>query len=533
MVGVRKGTGHPLLYSGICILALWGLASGNPSAYSAPPVLAFEELLRLAETAAPNGDLGLRLRRLLHTPFVSNEAWNSGARPHRPVRPGSGPVLRAVQWNIAGGRQFDLIRRVFTDPASFQTELAQAEKAGVEAVPAIREQLQLLQGADVVILNEADLGMGRSGYRDVARELAQALKMNYVFGVEFVEVDRLELGLAVPELDGVLKAELANQLEVDPARYKGLHGSAILSRYPIQSARIHRLVACYDWYGTEKKEIAELEKGRRLAAREVFLERIARELRHGNRIALIAEIAVPESPTGFLTVVAAQLEGRSPPKCRRAQMADLLLTLVGDANPVILGGDLNTTGLSAAPTSVWLEINKRLSNPDFWIRQAVFRFAIPTAIAEAVLLPTNYVKNLHDPTVRDIPLFASNPESGLFRALERFRFRDGYAFDFRGEKTLANSNERGIKGFKPTFEFARDYGGLIGTYKLDWFLVKPFIRRPRERNGSRYFAPVYARTLAELNRSIAQQRISDHDPIMVDLQLTPDRVLSTPYRRSE
>lgn len=532
-MGVQKGKGLPLLYSGICILVLWGLARGNPSAYSAPPVLGFEELLRLAETPAPNGELGLRLRRLLQTPFVSNEAWNSGARPHRPVRPGKGPVLRAVQWNIAGGRQLDLIKRVFTEPASFEAQLARAEKSGVEAVPAIREQLRLLQEADVVILNEADFGMGRTGYRDVARELARALNMNYVFGVEFVEVDKLDLGLTLREVDGPLKAELANQLEVDPARYKGLHGSAILSRYPIRSARIHRLVACYDWYGTERKEIAELEKGRRLAAREVFLERIVRELRHGNRIALIAEIAVPESPTGLLTVVAAQLEGRSPPKCRRAQMADLLLTLTNVANPVILGGDLNTTGLSAAPTSAWLEINKRLSNPDFWIRQAVFRFAIPTVIAEALLLPTNYVKNLHDPTVRDIPLFASNPESGLFRALERFRFRDGYAFDFRGEKTLANSNERALKGFKPTFEFARDYGGLIGTYKLDWFLVKAFLRRPRERKGSRHFAPVYSRTLSELNRSIAKQRISDHDPIAVDLQLTPDRGLPTPSRRSE
>ena len=39
------------------------------------------------------------------------------------------------------------------------------------------------------MLNEVDMGMKRSEYRDVARELAAALHMNYAYGVEFVEVD--------------------------------------------------------------------------------------------------------------------------------------------------------------------------------------------------------------------------------------------------------------------------------------------------------------------------------------------------------
>ncbi len=515
--------GRLVFYRGVCVLALLGLAGANPSAltsYSAPQFLSFKDLLQLAETATPDGALDVQLRRVLHTPFVSNEAWYRGARPHRPVREGIGPVLRAVQWNIEGGTRLDLIKLAFTDPAAFEAKGAKPGKPNPDTLPAIRKQLQSLQGADVVILNEVDLGMGRTGYGDIARELAQTLDMNYVYGVEFVEVDKLELGLAHYVLeDPHLQAELVKQLDVNPARYKGLHGSAILSRYPIRSARIHRLVTCYDWYGKEKQAIAELEKGKRIAASRVFLERITRELRHGNRIALIADIEVPESPTGLVTVAAPHLEDKCPPRCRRAQMEDLLLDLKGVANPVILGGDLNTTGHSTAPTSVWLEIGRRLKNPDFWIRQALFRFASPSAIPEALLLPTNYFKNFRDPTAHDVPLFASNPESGLFRAIEHFRFRDGYAFDFRGEKTLANSNERALKGFKPTFEFARDYGGLIGTFKLDWFLIKPYVRTPRERKGSRHFAPVHAGTLSELNRAFPGQRISDHDPILVDMPL--------------
>jgi hypothetical protein len=75
--------------------------------------------------------------------------------------------------------------------------------------------------------------MKRTDYRDVAKDLAQALGMNYVFGVEFFEVDRLgDLGLQQIQLeDPDLTQQLREELRPDPARYLGLHGSAILSRY--------------------------------------------------------------------------------------------------------------------------------------------------------------------------------------------------------------------------------------------------------------------------------------------------------------
>lgn len=515
------------------MLALVGLATARSPvlvSYSAPEFLTFKDLLSLADTPKPDGNLDLDLQRILSTPFLSNEAWNRGSRPNRPIHEGFGPVIRACQWNIEGGVQLRLIRLALTDPAAFEAEVVNGKPIEPDALQAIRTQLELLREADVVVLNEVDLGMRRTGYRDVARELAQALHMNYAYGVEFVEVDKLVMGQEQYELeDAGLRAKLKDALEVDPLRYKGLQGSAILSRYPIRSARIHRLIQCYDWYGKEKEAIAELEKGRRLAASRVFLERISRELRHGNRIALIADLEVPESPTGLVTVVTPHLENKCPPECRRAQMADTLLDIRGIANPLILAGDLNTTGHSAAPTSIRLELAKRLNDPEFWIRQVLFRFAGPTAIPQALLLPANYFKNFRDPTARDIVLFGRNPESDLFRTLERFRFNDGFAFDFRGNlaeadgqnKTLANSNERAAKGFRPTYEFARDYGGLVGTFKLDWFLIKPSIRHPRKLSGSYHLAPVYARTLSELNRALPDRRLSDHDPIIVDLALKP------------
>jgi endonuclease/exonuclease/phosphatase family metal-dependent hydrolase len=441
-----------------------------------PELLDFDELEELAVTQSPGPPLSGRLERLLNTPFIDNQAWREGARPHRPERPGLGAVLRAGAWNIERGSEFELIRLALAGAGDFEGDT-------------VREQLRVLAAVDVLILSEVDLGMKRTGYRDVTRELAAALRMNYAFGVEFVEVDGL---------DG------------DPERYRGVQGTAILSRYPIRGARILRLIPCYDWYRKEKEAIAELEKGRRAAANTIFLERISREVRHGGRMALIADIEVPESPTGLLTVVAPHLESRSPPECRGRQMEEVLKAITGVRNPVILGGDLNTSGTDAAPTSIRREVIRRVTKPAFWATEAI-HWLTPVGVSRPLLVPANYFKNYLDPTAPHIPFFAPNGERGLFRAVEKFRFSDGRRFDFRGGRTLASSNKRALKGFRPTFAFQRDFGGMVGRFKLDWFFIKP---------AGALFAPHHPMTLAELNTSV-KGGISDHHPITVDLTLEP------------
>lgn len=493
-----------------------------------PELLSYEELVELSATATPAAPLGERLSRLLHTPFVSNEAYRRGVQPHRPSPEGTGPLLRAAAWNIERGSEFDLIRLAFTDAAGFETEVAQRTEPASANPETFSDELAVLQGVDVLILNEVDLAMARTDYRDVARELAHSLDMNYAFAVEFVEVDPLDLGVEQVELaDEELEQELRKELAVDQSRYRGLHGSAVLSRYALKSARVHRLKPCYDWYRKEKKAISDLEKSKRWGAERLFLERISRELRHGNRMALIVELLVPESPTGVVTVVAAHLENKCPPKCRRRQMAELLAALRNVEGPLLLGGDLNTTGTDAAPTSVSREISKRVKNPKFWAGQVIRRLN-PVNIPSTLLLPSNYFKNYLDPTARHLPFVAPNREAQFFRTVEKFRFADGYAFDFRGDLdrstgnrggTLANSNQRAGKGFSPTFSLKRDYRGLVGRFKLDWFLVKPLIRHPRAANGSYWFAPHSPLTLQKLNEAVPG-RISDHHPIVLDLHLT-------------
>ncbi len=69
-----------------------------------------------------------------------------------------------------------------------------------------------------------------------------------------------------------------------------------------------------------------------------------------------------------------------------------------------------------------------------------------------------------------------------------------------------------------TFEVERTLG-FIGKFKLDWIFVKPPALTSPYGEGQPYaFAPHFGRTLKELNESI-EDRISDHDPLIVDLPL--------------
>src|SRR5580692_4993059 len=51
---------------------------------SAPKPLTFDDLVELEKVDEPNPQLADRLDKLLHTPFLSNEAFYGGEKPHRP-----------------------------------------------------------------------------------------------------------------------------------------------------------------------------------------------------------------------------------------------------------------------------------------------------------------------------------------------------------------------------------------------------------------------------------------------------------------
>jgi endonuclease/exonuclease/phosphatase family metal-dependent hydrolase len=499
-----------------------------------PAVLSFEELKQLSEPNSFTGSVAEKAERILNTPFISNAAERLGVTPIHLKDPELGVYSRAAQWNIERGMNLDLIKLIFQDRETFKSKFDRKEyQPGTSGYEEAIQQAEILRNTSILILNEVDLGMPRTDYRNVVAEFAEAARMNYVYGVEFFEIDKLQLGTEELGEDDEEKAEFRKMLAPDPERYKGLHGSAILSKYPILAARVVPLKRqCYDWYHEELKKASALEGAKREVADRVFLEKIFREVRRGGRTLVMADLYVPELPENKVTVINVHLENRGKPSCREDQMKEVLALIQPITNPVIMAGDLNTSGSDATPTSFKRELKKRYKDPHFWGAQAIKHLTPVGLTLDAAQLGFGFAKIERDPTADKIPILAPRTEGELFDEVEDFRFSDGRAFDFRGDKSrtvddrdkkLANSNERAKVGFKPTYEFERSFENTVGEFKLDWFFVKSYITDPKAEGQSYKFAPHFARTLDDVNSAI-EDRISDHHPITVDLPLGETRL---------
>lgn len=495
----------------------------------APELLTFNELVQLYEQKIPPEPLQNKLQRLLTTPFVSNAASAQGVKPLIPSTPKLGKFIRMVEWNILRGLEYDAVKSAFTDAAAFDKLIDSADyPPGSEQRKQILEQVVLMTQADVIVLNEVDWGMKRTDYRNVAADLAAALGMNYAYGVEFVEVDPISMGSEkFEELGKEDQASLAREISVDESRYLGLHGSAILSRFPLENVRLEPFKhQPHDWYEDEIKSKSPLEVGKRKAAELTFREKIRREVRRGGRMMLTAELADPRIPGGRMTIVGTHLEDKTKPEGRRKQLEELLGRIKQTTTPVVVAGDMNTSTHDATPLSVARLLKNRFGSKSFWIKQGL-QILTGIKLPSLLLSGLNTFRKQTDPTVRSIPLVATNPEAEFFDRLKDFRSSDGGAFDFRGESNrsvdseegpLANSNQRGDKGFATTFAVDRTIG-FLGKFKLDWFFVKPpGLTDPYATAQPHRFAPHFGRTLKSLNDAV-KDRISDHAPIMVDLPL--------------
>jgi endonuclease/exonuclease/phosphatase family metal-dependent hydrolase len=351
--------------------------------------------------------------------------------------------------------------------------------------------------------------------------------MNWAYGVEFVEVDPMILGTEqFQEVENPQdRAKLLQAITVDKSQIRALHGTAVLSRYPIRDVKAQPFDhQGYDWYQGEQN-IVKLESGKRKAA-IIVGEKLGREVRRGGRTSLIVTLDVPGVKEGQVTVVATHLENRADPKERRLQMEELLGRLKGIKNPVILAGDLNTTGSKGRPRSVAQTVAAKMGSTEFWTNQGIKYATGVGAVYGIVMGGFKSINAQNDPTVAGVKYVAANPEAGLFDSLEEFRFDDETALDFRGIRsrtingtsgTLANSNQRAGKGFVPTFQFERTIGAK-GKFKLDWIFVKSYLHEPRDEHGPYVFAPHVPQTMFDVNYAFPE-RISDHTPISVDLPL--------------
>jgi endonuclease/exonuclease/phosphatase family metal-dependent hydrolase len=568
-------------------IALGGCSSANESvddgsdavgAESGPPILSYDELVTLSDLpghragpryvidGAPAG-LEDKVNTLLDTPRISNKWYGKGVRRHMPDVEGLGPSVRVVEWNIERGEQLDNILAVFkaaNDPDAKADFLANGVnddvKNDADRLAAVSSQLDSLGNADVIVLNEVDNGMKRSGYADVVAQVADTLQMNFAYAVEFIEVDPVVLGTAqfdatdfqahdsasgqplAEGADGYVStdelqasADEVNAMvkDVDASRMKGLHGVAILSRYKIvkDSVKVHPLqTVCHDWNSDEKKALDIAGKGFNWIADKVFLEKISREIRHAGRTALTVDLEVPgldgNGKPNTLTVVTAHIEDKTTPKCRADSAKETLQQVKDRQNPVVFAGDFNTFGTDGRPMTVERLLFARFKDPAWITRQLTGRLIPYAGWAWMIDSAINWIRKLHDPTGVNIPLFLPNPERGFFDNVENFVFPDGTRFDFRGDKdrtvnatkkTLANSNQRAAKGFAPSNALQRTYGP-VGTFKIDWIFVRGYAKDSRSDHESYRMAPHFPVTMMDLQFSTAP-RLSDHAPMKVDLPL--------------
>lgn len=480
----------------------------------------YYDLVELCRGMPQHALLSAKLEKQLNTPIVKQPQEGEEKFLHENSL---GDFFRVASWNIERGFNIDKIEKVFSSQITSNID----EK--------LQEEIKVLKGASIIVFNEVDIGLPRTKYENIGKRLANTLKMGYVFGTEFIEVDPYQLGIKkfTEEERAFLEDKALKQLDnIDKEKYHGLHGTLILSKYPILNAKIIRLPECYKWYEEESSKLSTLELVRRGAAEKVFSSKVLTELRHGGRMAIASDLLLPNKQK--ITVIATHLENRCLPECRYKQFEFLLNRLRNIRNPLILAGDLNTTGTDASPTSVKKEVLKKVKDPAFIAKQAILNLTPLTIAQNLILNTTNLLRNFKDPTTKNIPIILPNKERKIFDLLKEFRFNDDGAFDLRGtlEKSyegkyalLSNSNERDIKGFKPTFELVRSLG--VAKYKLDWIFVKPLnLKESNDKEGPYAYSPHFGRTLQSVNRSF-DGKISDHDPITVDIPIGEAQLLSS------
>jgi endonuclease/exonuclease/phosphatase family metal-dependent hydrolase len=193
--------------------------------------------------------------------------------------------------------------------------------------------------ADLILLQETDVNARRTRHRNIPREVAQALRLNYIFGREF--------------------EELAQGTEASPA----YHGQTTLSRLPLSNPRILRF-----------REQSTFWRPRWFVPPLQSFQR-----RLGGRIALICDITL-QSRT--LVLYNLHLESRGNDELRTGQLSEMLTEIRKNPaeTPILVAGDFNFD-LSRGPAPA-LIAGMRLDNrfASFGGRRTVPNHAKPAAI---------------------------------------------------------------------------------------------------------------------------------------------------------
>lgn len=368
----------------------------------------FEALARCQSTAELRAhplyrSLEPAISRVLRTPELGD--FTSASTEAR-------PAYRVLAWNLERGIELE------------------------GQLQACREH-PYLRDVDLFLLTETDVGMARSGNRAVAQTMARELGLHYAFAPCYLNLAK---GSGV-------------EYDVAGENHLGLHGNAILSRYPLANARS-----------------IPLDNGKDKMA--------GREKRLGSQAALAVDVEFPGLP---VTAVAVHLDAQSRQRHRRDQMRAVLKGLPDDG-PVIIGGDWNTTTHNSSRAFYAIM--------GYWLR--VF-MGIDRSI-DHYLHPHRYF------------------ERALFDLLERHGF-DYRRCNAIGERTMSydvtcDKTRQNLGEWVPEWCFSfirwalRNHEGQC-PLKVDWF-------------ATRELSPRYPVVLHDL-REDREVPLSDHDAIGIEL----------------
>jgi endonuclease/exonuclease/phosphatase family metal-dependent hydrolase len=154
--------------------------------------------------------------------------------------------------------------------------------------------------ADILLLQEVDLYVRRTHFRDIAFDLAQSLSLNYVFGKEFEELGGGTQGV--------------------PA----YHGAATLSPWPLLNGRVMRFRRQSDFWNPRW-----------------YIPKTAQfQRRRGGRIGLIADVWIESRR---IITYNLHLESRGNDDLRLQQLGEVLdeARQPSDSSLTIVGGDFN------------------------------------------------------------------------------------------------------------------------------------------------------------------------------------------------
>jgi endonuclease/exonuclease/phosphatase family metal-dependent hydrolase len=384
-----------------------------------------------------------KINQLLASPaYLANQPFLNRLFNHPKVfevpgcRPRVNAFLRIVQWNIEYGKRLDEVARALNEHS-------------------------VLRFADLLLINEVDEGMARSGNVAVAEELSKRIEAHAVFGAEYLELTGRQQSV------GAGAVALLSSSEVN-GNTAALHGCAILTRHRFSNPTVVRLPRCEDNFASVQKRL-------------------------GGRAGVIVKLHLSGRE---ITAATAHLDVVNTPRCRQAQMRALLEAVdSGDAisslSPVIVGGDLNTHTFARGG---------RLRGA---LNLARILIADRQALARDLMNPSD-----REPLLREFGRFGYHVAG----------FNDGQPTNQVGADELGASSS--LPAVVRKLALKRLGGPEFSLpFRLDWFAARGLVPlsegevKDREM-GARSIGP---RTVSGLQSG--GRRLSDHDPIVVDIRI--------------